>query len=1042
MKTNRVLGLAVKRALATGAVVFASAGAMTAYAQQAAQQTAQPAAKQAATAKTTPVKPTAAKPSGVFARASTAKESVVLAQATAPATPTSGTAGPTEQLQTIIVTGSLISRTSVETPNPVEVISSKDLVQSGYTDISSVLKNISANGASTLSQSFSFAFAAGASGISLRGLTVGDTLVLIDGERTVPYPLLDDNQRSFVDLASIPFTAIQDVEVDKNGASAVYGSDAIAGVVNVVLRKEFAGLKVSAEGGTSQRGDGTMSHLGFIGGVGDLDSDGYNWYLSGDFRHQDQILASHRHGLWDSLDQTPFGGTFAGPDNIGQSTASDPLNAYPQSTTGYFIDPATGAVVDYLPGCNAVQQSLNRCLSEYPGAQLQPATTRVDLLGKFTKKLNDNWTFNLQVSWFESSSQEINQYPDAFTAVANDPLGGVTNLVFGPGESLNVVPQSALVTPNLITIPSSNPMYPTCTPATDAEKCSWSGSPLAFQYSFPELGPQSVITNTNTYRLLANIDGDVAGWDVHATGGAMYAKMSYQLTGQINWQDLQTALNNGYTFGSSDATNLFAPVMQTNPWSELDMLDVHGQHELFDLPGGPVQLAVGAQYYDLQHDERAPEAAQEGEQSEGGGPIFVIGTEKDAAAFLELDGKPIRQLEIDAAGRFDHIQDVGSAATPQIGVKFTPWRQIALRGTFGKGFRAPSAAEGGGSGEEFGAGTFTDPTLCPAASPGTGLIGPGDYATQCSFTATGFQVSNPHLQPVKSTNWTTGIVLQPIEAVSAAVDYYNIKVQNDIVSAFEAGGLGSFTSALRGAPTIQPYCPTSYTGGCTTSELVNQMTPVGTILALEYPYVNSGFTHTTGFDVDLKAHYDAGRFGRFTTEVTWTHILTYQLLAFDGAVGAPVLFELAGTHGPSGVSGDTGNPKDRASLQASWSKGPLTVTPSLEFIGHFSITDPSAGNFTCSEAIGFDARFLNGLTSQNSQFCTVGYFLETNLYAAYAINASFEVHASVTNLFNKVPPIDMTTYGSGSYFYPYDAGLDQDGAVGRYFTVGLTYDFD
>ena len=127
-------------------------------------------------------------------------------------------------LQQIVITGSLISRTNVETPSPVQVISSKDLTQSGYTDLSDILRNISANGASTLSQSFSFAFAAGASGVSLRGLSVGDTLVLIDGERTVPYPLLDDNQRSFVDLSSIPFTAIDRVDVLKDGASGLYGA--------------------------------------------------------------------------------------------------------------------------------------------------------------------------------------------------------------------------------------------------------------------------------------------------------------------------------------------------------------------------------------------------------------------------------------------------------------------------------------------------------------------------------------------------------------------------------------------------------------------------------------------------------------------------------------------------------------------------------------------------------------------------------------------------------------------------------------------------
>jgi iron complex outermembrane recepter protein len=111
----------------------------------------------------------------------------------------------------------------------VQVITAEDLKRSGYTDVSDVLRNVSANGAGTLSQSYNFAFAGGASGMALRGLAVGATLVLIDGHRTAPYPLSDDDQRSFVDVSNIPLDAIERVEILKDGASALYGSDAIAG---------------------------------------------------------------------------------------------------------------------------------------------------------------------------------------------------------------------------------------------------------------------------------------------------------------------------------------------------------------------------------------------------------------------------------------------------------------------------------------------------------------------------------------------------------------------------------------------------------------------------------------------------------------------------------------------------------------------------------------------------------------------------------------------------------------------------------------------
>ena len=128
--------------------------------------------------------------------------------------------------QRVVVTGSLISRTNTETPTPVQVLTAADIQKSGKTSVAELLTDLAANGAGTLGTGFAGAFANGASGISLRGLTVGATLVLIDGHRMAPYPLSDDSQRSFVDVSSIPFDAIESIEILKSGASSLYGSDA------------------------------------------------------------------------------------------------------------------------------------------------------------------------------------------------------------------------------------------------------------------------------------------------------------------------------------------------------------------------------------------------------------------------------------------------------------------------------------------------------------------------------------------------------------------------------------------------------------------------------------------------------------------------------------------------------------------------------------------------------------------------------------------------------------------------------------------------
>ena len=189
---------------------------------------------------------------------------------------------------------------------------------------------------------------------------------------------------------------------------------------------------------------------------------------------------------------------------------SQPIFAFPQSATGYLIDPASGNIVSYLPGCDAQAQQLNRCLAILPGAQLQPPTTRVDVIGKFTKQLAGDWQFGLQASWFESSSQAVAGYSPGVGTVA-----GVSNIAFGPGVPPHVVPASSLITPNIITVPNTNAMYPACTTQ------SWCGSPLAFQYAFPELGPAATYSDANTYRLLASLRGDAAGWNIDATAGAM-----------------------------------------------------------------------------------------------------------------------------------------------------------------------------------------------------------------------------------------------------------------------------------------------------------------------------------------------------------------------------------------------------------------------------------------------------------------------------------------------------------------------------------------
>jgi iron complex outermembrane recepter protein len=220
-------------------------------------------------------------------------------------------------------------------------------------------------------------------------------------------------------------------------------------------------------------------------------------------------------------------------------------------------------------------------------------------------------------------------------------------------------------------------------------------------------------------------------------------------------------------------------------------------------------------------------------------------------------------------------------------------------------------------------------------------------------------------------------------------------------------------------------------------------TPVGYPAYELIPYVNAGITTTSGFDVDLRSRFDIGFAGSLDAELNYTHLIQYEY----GYAGTT--FDLVGTHGPTSISGDTGNPRDRATASLTWQKGPMSVTASVNWIGPFSITDPSAGYHTCLQSIsaGTPSAYGSAISSTVAvlpsawyQYCDVKTFINTNLYASYEANDHLKIHGSINNLFNVSPPVDLQTYGGGAELRV-DSAMDQDGAVGRFFILGATYKF-
>lgn len=869
------------------------------------------------------------------------------------------------KLEKIVVTGSNVRRIDKETPSPVQVLSADDLKQSGYTSVEDVLHNITANNMGSLSQANAEAFAAGGGGVSLRGLTVGATLVLINGHRMAPYPMPDDGERDFVDLASIPFEAIERVEILKDGASAVYGSDAMAGVVNVILKKNFVGTSMVAEAGTSYKGDGSTVHLAGTHGFGDLDADGYNLFGSLEYKHQDSIALNSRPYLA-VTDWTPYGGA----DLSSQGS---------------------------------------------PYYQLQPKTQNLNALAKFTKKLNEDWEFNVQASIFNSQATQVGVFNPVTYPMGNTSFT-IPSLQWGPANYNSPVVNSI----GPFNLPAS---YQTA--AYQAANCSTSSGMC--NLSFPDMGPQTQTANTTSYRLVTELSGDIGEWTVEAALG--FTRVQTELTSRnfLSASAFTTAMNNGsYYLPATPPANLYAPLpgvtaatyaallptASSTSVSDLDFFTLRGTREVTKLPGGPLSIGTGIDFTYKKLDEQFPQSFASGDQSS---PIysFAQGSQQIAAAYAELVAPVLKSLEIDAAARIDHYNTYGSSTTPKVGFKFTPMKEFTLRGTYAEGFRAPNAAEMGVSGSTSGKLSVVQDPANPALFPSIPEL----------------QLSNPHLKPEKSDSYTLGIIFEPNKVLNVSIDYYDITIKNQISS---PGLLGSIQLASAYDPVGQPG-KTSPNNPYLAEIFRN---PDGTMAYETYKFVNASQTHTNGLDMDFRLKFDLQDMGTLSSDLSFTHMFKYDADFFG------TTYALAGTHGPGFVSGDTGTPQDRAALTTTWRKGPMEITGTINYTSGMSILDPSYGNTSC--AIALSGTFPNG--NVPATFCHVPSFTTFNLAGKYDVSKQLSLHASVVNLFNRHAPYDLQTFGSagnGAQFggAPYNPALHQDGAIGMFLNVGAAYRF-
>ncbi|HEX3848065.1 MAG TPA: TonB-dependent receptor [Steroidobacteraceae bacterium] len=904
-------------------------------------------------------------------------------------------------LEPIVVTGSLIRRTDTETPSPVEVINADDIVKSGLTTIADVLHSFSADNSGTLTSNFSGAMAGGASGVSLRGLTVDATLVLVDGHRMAAYPLADDGQRPFVDIGSLPLGVVDRVEVLKDGASSTYGSDAIAGVVNIITKKEFTGFEASANLGSSYKADGLEQRLSATYGLGNLASDGYNFYVNAEYHHQAEIQQEDRGSYLNQLDLRPYGGNDLrggivqqAPPNNGAYTAVGqvaPLGTPPGGTT-----PAQLDQYFLLPGC--APQNLN-----YSGGctwdpnlykKIQPRAEGDDLTAKLTKRLGDTWTSATTASYYHSESEQWRQ--------PNQYLDGTTTVPFvWAGANGTLVDQTNPATTQIV-LPANHPDNP-FNPASayfnaakafyGAAFANYIGKPALLNIAFTDIPVQISQYKTDVYRIVEDLTAELGGWDTTLSAGFVQVATHITYTGYVRASALDAALaddqlrigQNAYLNPPSLYETL-APETHDTATSTLGFVSATASRPLTTLPGGDLGLAVGADARWTRLDNPGEPYAVEGDIVMDGS-FYAKGHQDVYAAFAELNAPVLSNLEMDAAARVDHYNEAGTAFTPKFGVKWKVVPQLALRGTFERGFRAPGIAESGNSSAASSTFAPVDPARC----------GPG-LANKPSDCGQGYvavlSTANPNLKPEHSRQYTLGFILEPRRGINFTADYFNIKRTNEIV-----GSPLDPSSAVRGAQQAGTTYP-------------------GPIIYYATPYINASESVTSGFDGELRNVFPLGAFGTLTAKADATYLVESTQI-IDGTE-----YRYAGTVGPTALSGATGTPRTRGSFTLEWSLEPVTIGATLNYRSHMNGVDPSNGP-ACLQ-----------LTDPNPH-CFVASFTYLDMYGQYQFSPKLRVTATVSNVTNRLPPLDTATYGGTNY----NPSLDQPGAVGTFFELGVNYKY-
>jgi iron complex outermembrane receptor protein len=900
-----------------------------------------------------------------------------------------------QETQRIEITGSSIKRIDAETALPVQVLTRQDIQKSGATNVEQLMLTIGANTSSgaQMANAASGATTGSISSISLRGLSSIRTLVLVNGRRVAPYGIGFVGDSVSVDVGSIPIAMIDRVEVLKDGASAIYGSDAVAGVVNFILRKDYSGGEVQVDVGDTQRGGAGSRRAALTFGLGD--GNRFNVMLSGSFQKdsalfgRDRDFASVGYDLALGNDPTSFH-TF--PANVldVETVATYGGNpAWPNCQLPYAIN--RGPVDD--PFC---------VFDPSPLVTLLPKTERGTIManGKFT--FSDALEAFFEASFTKTKTRTVIQpvpFSFLFALPGNNPLN-----TLAPWNGLYPAEYGALAgTPHglgsaltTILLRPGTPYYPTAFIQSQLANPTDPLPPLTVFYRSNETGNRATTDIAEAPRLVLGLRGLAAGWDWEAALLRSQSKVKQQVSDGYPANSLiLPILNSGrVNFFGPNTADVVAELRATNFVgtafsidSTLTSIAAKGSRELWKLSGGSAGLALGTEFRREDYLFDPHPTIETGDISGYGGNFLTTDKSRRVdAVFAELNLPLIKGLEINGAVRWDRYEGVGNSTTPKLSLRWQPRSEIVLRAAVGKGFRAPSLQD------LFlpnttGVSTpgLSDPLRCPTTGS----------RTDCSTQFATLNGGNGDLSPEKSTNKTLGIVLSPIPQLTVALDAFRIDlkdtISNGVTPSIILGDLAKYGSLITRGP-VDPAFPNL----------------PGPIIQIDQTNINLGQTKVGGVDLDLRFTQPAWG-GRFSASLAGTYFSKYDVQNPDGSFA----------NGLDSTNSATGG-----------------VVPRWK---HYASIDYAAGPWGVTLGQSWQKRYhdLPG-TSATAPPRKVGVYELYDLQARYSGFRNLELRVGIRNLFDNDPPYSNAG-GQTSFQGGYDPAYADP--RGRFYYAGLTYKF-